>query len=312
MHTPTRSQGLPTPLAEREIQTQIQQALGENLTGQIHVSFLNNRTETIFVCQGKVRQVYIRNHRTPSLKWKDPLIRFGRGTIEVEPLPARAMPFRKILLETLAPVNPQLSRTAQLKTMFSLAEHNSNPTMFHIQWEYAEGFVIVAGRGIPIQRAVILTDTGSAEGNAALDQLSAWHEPECNVEIHRGDIRNQAWLEVHLNILFEWHCRNILDRYKQLTGNVVVRSVLYNCAVLASHHGWQISTHDQELSDSTIFLTAAEAGTAYREVVRSIKSQIEPVIGSALTQDLLQRAKSSPRDIYRTIENVFNLIEETE
>jgi len=312
MHAPARSQGLPTPLAEREIQAQIQQALGENFTGRIHISFLNNRTETIFVCQGNVRQVYIRNHRTPDLKWRDPLIRFGRGTLELEPLPARGMLFRKILLETLAPVKPQLSRTPQLRTMFSLAEHNSNPTMFRIQWDYAEGFVMVAGKGIPIHQAVFLTDAGTIEGRAALEQLSTWYEPQCNVDIHHSDIHNQAWLEAHLNILFEWHCHNILDRYKQLTGNVVVRSVLYNCAALASLNNWQVSTHEQELNDNTIFLTAVDAGNAYREMLRSIKSQMEPVIGSALTQDVLQAAKASPRGIFRMIEDVFNLIEETE
>jgi len=311
MHAPARSQGLPTPLAERELRAQIQQALGENFTGQIIVSFLNNWTESIFVWQGKVQQVYIRNHRVPDLNWGDPLIRFGRGTIEFKPLPARAMMFRKILLETLAPVKPQLSRTIQLRTMFSLAEHNSSPTLFHIQWDYAEGFVMVAGKGIPIRHAVMLTDAGTVEGMSALNQLSEWHEQRCNVAIHHGDMHNQAWLEAHLNILFEWYSHSILERYKQLTGNVVVRSVLYNCAALASYHGWQISTHNQELSDSTLFLTAADAGYAYRTLLRSVKTQMEPVIGSALTQNLLREAKNSPRDVYRIIEDAFNLIEES-
>ena len=311
MHVPALSKGHPTPLAEWELQTQIQQTLSEKYTGQIHISFMNDRTETIFACEGIVRQVYIRNHRVPDLNWKDPIVRFGRGTLAVDSMPTRTLMFKKILLEAITPPKPQHSGTNQLKTMFDLARHNNTPTLFHIAWDHAEGFVLTAGKGIPILRTVMVTRSGAEEGPVALDQLSTWMEPQCNVYVYHGNLMSQAWLEIQLNILFEWYCLNLLNRYKQLTGSVVVRSVLYNCLALAMHNGWQVSIDEQELCDSTLFPNAAEAGNAYREILRSIKSQMEPVIGSALTQTVLMGSKNSVRDTYRMLEDTFKLIEET-
>lgn len=312
MHAPTTPLVAPTPLAEWELQAQIRQALSDKLTGQLHVSFLNDRTETIFVQEGRVRQVYIRNHRVPDLNWEQPLTRFGRGTITIEALPARALNFRKIMLEELTPPPSQNLSTTQLATMFSLAEHNGNPTLFHLRWERAEGFVLVAGRRIPIHQTVMVTDAGAEEGSVALEQLSAWEEAQCNVTIHRGDIKSQAWLEAHLNILLEWHCRSVLKQYAHLTGSVVVRSILHNLTVLAARKGWLVRMHEQQLADTTIFASAAEAGRAYREILLSIRSQMEPIIGGALTRNLWNQSRDSVRDVYRDIQETFGLIEEAQ
>src|SRR5512143_3613528 len=134
MHAPTLLTSSPTPLAEWELQLQIQQALNNRLTGQIQITFLNGRKETILVRQGTVCNLFVRNHRLPDLNWDIPLGRFGRGTLVIEPLPARALMFRKVILEEITSPQPQPSGTNQLSVMFSLAEHSPNPTLFHIRW----------------------------------------------------------------------------------------------------------------------------------------------------------------------------------
>jgi len=301
----------PTPLAEWELQSQIRQALSEGFSGEIHVSFLNGRTETIFVVAGAVKQVYIRNHRVSDLKWEHPLIRFGRGTLEITPMPARAMMFRKIALEEINPATSQASFTNQLRTMFDLTEHNASPTLFHIQWERAQGFMLAGGKGISIRHAVMLAPDQTVEGLEALSRMSAWDEKQCKVTVRRGDIKNQAWLEVHLNILLEWYCRSILKNYGQLTGGVVVRSIVQNVLMLAAKNGWNISALDSQVNDASLFSGAGEAGRAYREIMRCIRILMVPVIGGALTQNLFQQSRDAARDVYHTIEEVFGLLEET-
>jgi hypothetical protein len=310
MHAPTLSSSLPTPLAEREIQLQIQQALNNKLTGQILITFLNDRTESIFVHQGKVRGVYIRNHRVPDLNWEAPLKRFGRGTLEIEPMPMRALMFKKVILEELTPDKPQASGTNQLATMFNLAEFNLPPTLFHIQWDHAEGLVLIAGKNIPIRHAILLTESITTTEPSALGQILTWEEAQCNVTVYHGDIKNQAWLEIHLNILLEWYCQNILNYYKQLTGVVMVKSVLQGLAMLAERKGWNISTQDQQLKDTTLFLNAAETANAYREILSALKVRIEPVVGSSLTNTMLKQSTEPIRGVYKTIQETFGLIED--
>ena len=312
MHAPTPLITSPTPLAEWELQIQIQQALSNKLTGQIQIAFLNGRTESILAQHGMVRNLYIRNHRLPDLNWDTPLERFGRGTLTIEPLPARALMFRKVIIEEITPPQPQSSGTNQLSTMFNMAEYNLTPTLFHIHWERAEGFVLVAGKNIPICRAVLLTETIANDKPSALSQILSWEEAQCKVTVHHGDIKNQAWLEVYLNILLEWYCQNMLNYYKHLTGTVMVRSVLQSLSVIAERKGWNITTQDQQLNDTSIFLTAAETGNTYREILATIKSRIEPIIGSSLTGNLIRQSLEPTRGTYKTIQETFGLIEDAQ
>ena len=312
MHAPTLSSSVLTPLAEREIQLQIQQALTNKLTGQILITFLNDRTESIFVHQGKVCGVYIRNHRVPDLNWETPIKRFGRGTLEIEPMPMRALMFKKVILEELSPDKSQASSTNQLATMFNLAEYNLPPTLFHIQWDHAESLVLVAGKNIPVRHAIFLTESVATAEPSALDQILTWEEAQCKVTVYHGDIKNQAWLEIHLNILLEWYCQNILNYYKQLTGAVMVKSVLQSLAMLAERKGWNISTQYQQLQDTTLFLNAAETANAYREILSALKVRIEPVVGSSLTNTMLKQSTEPIRGVYKTIQETFGLIEDVQ
>lgn len=312
MHAPNILTSSPTPLAEWKLQIEIQQALSNKLTGQIQITFINGRTETILVRHGMVQSLHIRNHRLPSLDWDGPIGRYGRGTLAIEPLPARALMFKKVIVEELAPSQSQLSGTNQLKTMFSLAELNPNPTLFHIRWESAEGFVLVAGGKIPIHQAVFFTPSLIEEGKLAVEHMSIWDEARCHVTVRRGDIKNQAWLEVHLNILLEWYCQSILHSYKQLTGGVMVRSVLQSLFVLAEKNGWNISTQGQQLSDTSLFPSAAKAGNAYKEILSTIRSRIEPIIGHSLTSDLVKQSLGPTKGVYKTIQEVFGLIEDAQ
>ena len=306
------SSSSPIPLAEWELQFQIQQALSNKFTGQIQIAFTNSRTESMFVLNGMVKCLHVRNHRLPTLNWESPLARFGRGTVTIQSLPARALMFRKVMLEEITTPPPQPSGTNQLKTMFSLAEHNPNPTLFHIHWEKAEGYVLVAGGHIPIRQSVFITPTLMEEGNVAYEHMAIWNEPRCNATIYRGDIKNQAWLELHLNILFEWYAQNMLNYYKQLTGKVMVRSILQSLSMLAETQKWNISTQEQNLQDISLFCIAADAGNAYKNMLSAIRSRIEPVIGSSLTNMLVKQSTEATRGVYKTLEEVFELIEDAQ
>jgi hypothetical protein len=310
MHAPSLLVASPTPLAEWELQLKIQQALNNRLTGQIQVTFLNGRTETIFARNGKVQNLYIRNHRLPNIDWDSPIGRFGRGTLSIDHVPARALMFKKVMLEEISAPRPQPSGTNQLKTMFSLAEHNLNPTLFHIRWQRAEGFVLVAGSHIPIRHAVLVTRAGTQEGKTALEQIPLWEEANCSVIVHHGDIKNQAWLELHLNILFEWYARNIFDHYKHITGIVMVRSILQNLAVMAEAKGWNISTRDQQLRDMSFFPSAADAADAYRAMLSAIRARIDPIIGHPLAHNLFKQSMAPTQGMYKLIQEIFGLIED--
>lgn len=310
MHSPSPST-LPL-LSERELQTRIQQTLSNKFTGQIQVTFLFGKTETILAIQGQVRQIYVRNHRVTDLQWERPIEQYGAGTLVIEAMPARVPLFKKIVLEEISAAHPLDSVTRQLQVMFDLAKTNPGPTLFHVRWEHAEAFVLVAGGHIPIQRAVLLSPFETEEWNMVAQHISDWQNQQCHVTVYRGDIKNQSWMELHLNILLEWFSQNILNYYQQLTGAVMVRSVLQSLSVLAENKGWDISTQNQQLRYVSIFSSAAEAGRTYREILDAIRTRIEPIIGSSLTQYIMKQSIEPTTGVYKTIQESFGLMEDTQ
>lgn len=291
-----------------EMREHIHQGLNDKLTGQIRAVFHSGITTTLFVHNGKVRQVYIRNHRTPNLNWVYPISLYGDGTLYIEPMPIRAILFKKVVLETPRQVSSKSAQTSQLHGIFHEAGHDPNPTLFHMKWRTAEGYVLVAGKNMSLQYAVALTESGASEGQVALNQLSAWEEAQCQLTTYHGDIKNQAWLEVHLGILFEWYCTKILNYYEQLTGSVMLQSILRRVYILALHEGWNIETQRKSLSDTSVFPNAAVAGRAYKRIFATIRHQIEPIIGSALAERIMQQAYNDlPKDIYKTIAEAFEI-----
>lgn len=296
--------------SERELQTRIQQALAEKFTGQIQVGFLFGKMETILAIQGQVRQIYIRNHRAPDLQWERPIEQYGAGTLAIEPMPARALMFRQIVLENFSAIAPLDSSTRQLQTMFDVARTNTGPTLFHIQWKHAEAFGLVAGGHISIRRAVLLNPFETEDWEVIAEHIAAWKAEPCNVTIYRSDIKNPAWLEIHLNTLFEWYSQNILDYYEQLTGAVMVRAVLQGLTAAAESKGWAISTQNQQLRFASVFASAAEAGRTYKEALAVIMARIEPVIGSSLTKYILKQSIEPTAGVYKTIQEAFMLMED--
>lgn len=312
MHANTTITSSPVPLAEWELQSQIQQALQNKITGHIKIAFLNGRTESIFVQHGTVQSLYVRNHRLPHLNWEIPLEHHGAGTLAIEPLPGRALMFKKVVTEEITQAPAQPSATTQLYGMFSPAEYSPTPTLFHIIWESAEAFVLVAGGHIPIRHAVLIAPSGVEEGNAAFDHILKWQEPSCNVITHRSDLKNQAWTELYLNILLEWYSQKVLSHYQQLTGAVMVKSILQSLSVAAESKRWDLSAQHQQIKDTSIFPSAAAAGSAYREMFAIVRSRIEPIIGRSLTEYILRQSIASTRGTYKTIQESFGLVEDTQ
>jgi hypothetical protein len=298
-------------LSTEDLQKLIHKSLAEGLTGQIQVTFLKEKTLTLFAHRGKVQQVYIRNHRTPDRNWEIRLSEHGRGDLQIESWPPRGLMFKKIVLENSAKVKTQPSKTSQLKTMFDVAEQNNvNPILFHIRWGSAEGFVLVAGRDIPLRRVIMITRAGFMKGQPAFDQMTAWGEAECNVTAYRGDIKSQAWFEVYLNILLEHYCSRILDQYGRLTGKMMINAILWQIHSLAAKEDWNFEPQVNEIRDTTIFPTAREAGDAYKKIISEVAARTQHVIGSSLTQNILAQLLRSTKGVYKTIAEVFGLLGE--
>ena len=172
--------------------------------------------------------------------------------------------------------------------------------------------MFLAGDRMPIRHAVLIGLLETTEWKLVFDHVSDWQDEACQVTVYRGDVKNQAWLELYLNILLEWHCQNMFKYYQQLTGAVMVKSVLQSMSVLAENKGWHITTHNQELKYASIFSSAAEAGDTYRDVLSAIRSRIEPIIGNSLTGYLTKQSTEPLTGIYKMIENVFHLVEAVE
>ena len=274
----------------------------------IQARLVSSKTLSVIATNGKTRLAYLRNHRLPPdvLPTAPPDSPAG-GEITIRAASARGLMFRKILLEEFAPVQAKPALTAQLTAMFTTAEQNNAATLFHIQWQNAEGFVLIAGGKIPIRQAVLMTGDLFDEGRSAFDQILGWAEKDCHVAVHRGDIKSQAWLEMHLGILFEWACNRILEQYGKLTGVVMTQTILRAVSITAAKNDWDIDTLHNAVIDRTIFPSAASAGAAYRRIFSLIRRNMQPIIGPQLTESVFSNVANSTREIYRVLAEVYEL-----
>lgn len=87
----------------------------------------------------------------------------------------------------------------------------------------------------------------------------------------------------------------------------MIGSIVWKIHTMAVEAGWNIETQENELKDATIFPTARDAGDVYKKIISEIVAHIDPMIGHALTQNILTQASNSTKGAYKTIADVFDM-----
>ncbi len=307
------NQSAAQPLSVSELQKSVHQALEQKITGLARISFLTGEEMLLFLQRGTVRQVYFSDRgpfrRIPET-WHDRLQPGRLARFSVQPKPARRLIFEKAILETPATATEKKPafKTSGLSALFTSLENSESAALAHIRWKNAEAFVLMPGSKMPARQALFFSGAVTEENASALTYIKVHQEPECEVTIYRGGLESMAWLEIHLNILFEWLCNYILTQYGYLTGRVMVTPVAQNLMILSSQKGWDVNRLAGEMVDQTIFSSPAEAANAYLELLDLLGAHVMPVIGSSLLQSIQRQGAFSLNSFYLSLMKTYGFI----
>lgn len=301
------------PLSVSELQKRVNQSLEQKITGLARISFLTGEEMLLFIQRGSVRQVYFSDHspfRRISEAWYDRLQPGRLARFSIQPKPARRLLFEKAILETPAAGKgkKQVIKTADLPALFSSLEDLESASLAHIHWQNAEAFVLIPGSKISLRQALFFSGATVEENASALTCIQVHQEPECEVTVYRGGLESVAWLEIHLNILFEWLCNHILVQYGYLTGRVMVTPVVQSLMILSSQKGWEISRLTGEVVDQTIFSSPIQAASAYLELLDLLSAHVMAVIGSSLLQSIQRQGLLSLNSFYLSLMKSYGFI----
>jgi hypothetical protein len=313
MVTPVANPPDDKPASVAELRKQISLALEQRLTGLAKVVLLSGEEVTMVVSRGGVRQVYYKDGSVSRVLpnfWLSQQLSDKQARLSIQSLPARRLLFEKILLESNETVQEKKQgfRTAVLAQLFSSMKDCEAGSLVHIRWKDAEAFVLVPGSKLALRLALFLSGDIVEEDAFAISSIENWKESNCDLTIYRGSIESEAWLEAHLDILFESFCSYLLTQYGYLTGRVMITSIIQNLMILASQKGWELDRLGNTVVDRTIFASPKEAAAAYQELLEMALAHMGAVIGSALARSLIQQGLDTYNTFYQSLIKTYELI----
>jgi len=296
-----------------ELRKQISLALEQRLTGLAKIVLISGEEVTMVVSEGGVRQVY---HKDGSVSrvlpdfWLSPQLVDKQARLSIQSLPARRLLFEKILLESddSKQENRVSYKTAALAQLFSSMANYEAGSLLYLRWNSAEAFVLVPGSKLVLLPALFVSSNIVEEDACAISSIENWKETNCDLIIYRGGITSEAWLEAHLDIVFETLCNYLLTQYGYLTGKVMVTSIVQNLMILAAQKGWDIDRRGNAVIDQTIFTSPREAAAAYRELLQMALAHMEAVIGPTLVRSITRQGVDSYNPFYLSLIKTYDLI----
>ena len=280
-------------------------------TGLLQISTSKNDVIVLLFQGGKIPHGYLQtggtHHRIQKEAWQNLLATVNDCKFMFVPSPSASLLAQKILVENKNSSEEKQIQTNQLASLIHTASAQSAATLQHIKWENAEAFVINAGIELTHRKVILVSGSQVTTTQDTLESLFSWHEKQCVISTYTGDIQNQAWIELYLNVLFEWACNYILTQYGYLTGKIMINSVIRGVLVKAAQEGWDISVIDGVVANHTIFASPTESARIYHAMLTIIEKSIEPVIGPVLTYTIQRQLNPLCKGSYQTIAQMYGL-----
>jgi hypothetical protein len=162
------------------------------------------------------------------------------------------------------------------------------PSLVHIRWPNAEGFVIIPGNHFSARQYAFVSEDNQSDSAAAVSRFSHWFEPECIISQYIGDLEMEIWKENNLQLGFALLLEHSLRRYDELAGHSLSTKLQDALNRLSQAQSWNIIIANTSVDDVQIFETRKEAALAYRAIFDLASRHITQVIGSRLFNETVE------------------------
>jgi len=209
------------------------------------------------------------------------------GAIRVCELVPSSFGAVKTILEQSHSSNTFPSSTTALPGIIQKWQANPEPSLVHIRWPNAEGFVFIPGNHFSARQYVFVTEGNSSDSAAAVSMFSHWSETEYTISQYAHDSQLEIWKENSLQLGFSLLIEQVMRRYEELVGHMLSSKLEDSLNRLSQAQSWGISIVNASVDDVHLFDSIDHAATAYRTVLDLVARQISVVIGARLFDEAI-------------------------
>lgn len=194
----------------------------------------------------------------------------------------------KTIVEQPQSSNIISSNTTSLPGVIQQNQAMPEPSLLHIRWPRAEGFVFLPGNNFSPRQYAFLSEGQSSDSAAAVSMFSRWSEAECTISRYAGDSESEIWKENSLQLGFALLIEQVMRRHEELVGHLLSRKLEDNLNRLSQMQSWNISIANNAVDDVQLFDSINDAAVAYRTILDLTSRQIGLVIGMRLFDEALE------------------------
>lgn len=239
---------------------------------------------------------------------------FGVRTLALTPHTMRLV---KILIEQYRGGRTQLLHSDSLEKTVEKWEKSVGPVLLHLTWPGADGLALLPGGGRPPRHTLFLSADQVLHSAGGMTALYGWKEPDCRLRVYSSQATGPAWDEYFLHHAFVWQVSHLLRRFEELTGRLLVNTILREMNFASSAHGWNIMVSADNVTDQAVFSSPEQAGQVYRRLFDIALHHADTVLGSDLLSILLRESQTRLYAPYRAVYaryttiNTINVSEES-
>lgn len=170
------------------------------------------------------------------------------------------------------------------------------PTLLHIRWTNADALIMLRGAKQKNVEVALFSGGQEMPGKTELADLVEWPENEYSLTILK-QIKNSAWDTYLLQSAFACMVEALLQRYSEVTGRVLVNSVVRCFNVEAASKDLDINLTNAQIQDKSVFVDPSEASPIYRALLEHTLAHIESLIGRNLVSLILKDTLADMTDV---------------
>jgi hypothetical protein len=250
--------------------------------------------------------------RLPPSEWFDfvgpTLPVFGVRTLAFTPQTLRLV---KILLEQYCPGRTQVLSSGALDTAVRIWGKSIGPVLLHMSWPSADGLALLPGGGISPRHTLFLAGDQVFHSAGSMAALYGWKEADCQLRVYSSLAAGAAWDEYFLHHVFVWQVGHLLQRLEELSGRMLVNTIVREMNFAALAHDWNITISARSVTDQAMFFSPTQAGQVYQRLFEILQHHAELALGPDLFTMLLREVQMRLYAPYRVVyERYATLIKE--
>ncbi|PKN92202.1 MAG: hypothetical protein CVU44_16360 [Chloroflexi bacterium HGW-Chloroflexi-6] len=207
----------------------------------------------------------------------------------------------KILLEQPQDETATAIRPGQLEKAIEETGLQTAPGLAHISWPSAQGLALLPGGGQPARHTLFIASNQILHSAGSMTALYGWKETRCKLKIYDSRNTGPAWDEYFLHHAFTWQVSHLFQRFEELTGRLVVNTIVREMNFAASANGWNITVSAHNITDQAVFSSPEQAGQVYQRLLEIVLQHAEMVLGAELLSMLLRESQTRLHAPYRDV-----------